>query len=758
MTGIDPLLTPLLEKTRELYRANGRIKSFNEFFESLKASPYSLSRNAPQYIVDMLEYFGVEESLVLGEPAKRFKLFDAPFGQCTDQALMGQEETVLAVYEALKNFVTEGRADRMIHLHGPNGSSKSLIVELLMRGCKAYSLSHEGALYSFSWVFPKSDEVPTLGFGSHRGGSAERAGDAEESYAHLPSDKLDVVIPCELGDSPLFLIPKTRRMEILRALLDEAPENERRRFFSTYRLQNGDLCPRCRMIYDALLQEYNGDSASILKHVQVRRLFLSRRYRRGAVTVSPQQTPDAGSRQITLDSSLKNLPTALQHLNLTHLYGDLVDANNGLVEFSDFLTRAAELNKYLLSATERSELSLESANLYLNLVLFATSNERHLDTFKESPDFASFKGRMILITVPYLLERQKEESIYEIMLKRIGRNKHIAPHVAFVVALWAILTRLNRPTPDHFPEDLRSLAAQLTPLEKARIYAGEAPSHDDKYTPRRLRTLKELLPLMRDEYRDTPIYEGRFGASPRELREILYSAALRPSNACLTPMEVFDELGDFLKDKSLYLFLQLKVDGGYHDAEAALGLVRGEYLRFLEREIYSAMEFMPEGEYENLFVRYFTNVRAALSGKDVYVPATGKREEPDAELMAEIEEYLGIADSPKHFRENLLGRVAAWTLENPEEELDLSTLFSSEIAKLSKSFTDKNADRVEAVGRALLSLGTPGFKAVPPPLREAARATLNHLITRFGYCPNCAPHAVAFFLEHKFGTQPKSAI
>ena len=448
-------------ESRTAFEANHRIKSFGAFLEDLRAEPYLRSRNASQYLLDMMEHFGTRPVQVMGRTLPRFKVFDAPFDGHSDPPICGQEEPVLEIHGALRNLVSEGRADRILHLHGPNGSAKSLLVELLMKGCEAYSDTPEGARYTFAWVFPSGEDDRTLGFG---GGSGEPPPEhsGEISFAHLPADRLEARIPCDAADSPLLLIPRERRLAFLKELMANASEEDRRRFVPTRFVDDGDLCPRCRMICDALIEEYRGDMAAVLRHVQVRRTFISRRYRRGAVVISPQDTPDASSRQITLDASLSSLPRALQHLNLVQLEGDLIDANNGLVEFSAFLTRAPEMNKYLLAATERGELTLPNSNVYLDTVLFATSNERHLEAFKQSPDFSSFKGRSFLIPVPYLLERRKESEVYAPILGRIGRIKHVGPHVGALAAHWAVLTRLHRPDPSRSHPQIRSQCSSIT--------------------------------------------------------------------------------------------------------------------------------------------------------------------------------------------------------------------------------------------------------------------------------------------------------
>ena len=66
--------------------------------------------------------------------------------------------------------------------------------------------------------------------------------------------------------------------------------------------------------------------------------------------------------------------------------------NRGLVEYSDLLKRPLEHFKYLLGASESQQVSLEQFTLYLDAMLLASSNEKHLAAFKETPDFASFKA------------------------------------------------------------------------------------------------------------------------------------------------------------------------------------------------------------------------------------------------------------------------------------------------------------------------------------------------------------------------------
>ena len=79
--------------------------------------------------------------------------------------------------------------------------------------------------------------------------------------------------------------------------------------------------------------------------------------------------------------------------------------------------------------------------------------------------------------MPYLLDYRIEQRIYDAQIRARARlGKHVAPHVAWVTALWAVLTRMRKPLAEKYPKALSDLVAKLAPLEKAQLYAdGVAP-------------------------------------------------------------------------------------------------------------------------------------------------------------------------------------------------------------------------------------------------------------------------------------------
>ena len=56
-------------------------------------------------------------------------------------------------------------------------------------------------------------------------------------------------------------------------------------------------------------------------------------------------------------------------------------------------------------------------------------------------------------------------------------ERHVAPHTAYVAALWAVLTRMRRPQLERYPSTLTEAIGKLGPLEKAELYtSGTIPA------------------------------------------------------------------------------------------------------------------------------------------------------------------------------------------------------------------------------------------------------------------------------------------
>jgi predicted Ser/Thr protein kinase len=742
-SGILARLEGIARQVQREFSEERRVLSFQEYLELVAADPLRHSRDAARYLRDAFDHFG---TAVLTRPwgkDTRFRLFDLPWldgGEARRHALVGQERVQEEIYRALSNFVRDGRANRMPLLHGPNGSAKSTVAACIVAALEHYSTLDEGALYRFHWVFPtKSTLKGSIGFSGRHGSRASKDG----SHAHLPDDEVDARLFVEVRDHPLFLLPDKQRHALLEGVFADAkaewPPSEW--------VLRGRLAHKNRQVFDALLASYDGSLDEVLKHVQVERYFISKRYRCGAVTVGPQLSVDAGERQLTQDRNLSALPPSLQSVTLFEAFGELVEASGGLIEFSDLLKRPLDAFKYLQITVETGEVPLRSQTVQVNCVMIGSANEAQLAAFRDHPEFESFRGRLELVRAPYLLRWTDEQTIYDSQIAPQARV-HVAPHATQVAAMFAVLSRLRKPDPGRYEKPLSDLASDLTVVEKLDLYDdGRVPDRLDDDSAKRLRA---AIPLLYEECIACPIYEGSIGASPREMRTVLLDAAQDGRYACLSPFSVLDQLDKLCAKEGEYVWLEQDAQpGGYHDHVAFRKSLRVRLLDLTENEFRIASGLVDEDSYRELFSRYIQHVGAWAKGEKIRNPLTGSAEDPDERLMEEVESRLGYPDRAQETRRALVNQIAGWAIEHPDEKVDPATVFASQTRRLRDAVFAEKGVAIAKLARDLLVLLRNEGKGLSDARRSEVQATLGRLRTQFGYEESSASDAASALIRER---------
>ncbi len=738
------------------FKEQKRILSFEEYLLLIQKSPRQHLRSSAQYIADMMDYYGQDEE------SGRFKVFDQNF---SDERfwLIGLEQVQENIYRILQSFIREGINNKMILLHGPNGSAKSSLINCLTRGMENYSHAEEGALYRFYWVFPVDKfGKPSLGF------STQTSDSYSDSFAKLDDSEIAARIPCDLKDHPIFLIPEGEREKYLSEL--NLPSDFK---ISEY-IRKGGLSHKSRLIYEALLRSYKGDFKKVMQHVQVERFYVSKRYREAAVTIEPQLQVDAHAQQITMDKSLRMLPSSLHSLNLVNFGGDLIDGNRGIIEYNDLLKRPIDSFKYILVTTEAGTVSVSGNTAFIDAVMFGTCNELQLDAFKDYPDFLSFKARIELVRVPYLLEVSKESKIYHAQVNRIAGDHHVAPHVLDLAAMWAVLCRLKKPNATHYASSLAYLINALTPMEKVRLYDGlQMPSRLSIEDRKLLRSSFENI--LR-EYRDIPYYEGRTGPSPREIKLILFDALERSERNILSALGLFEALWDFVKRTTEYEYLRENVVEGYHDCAGFIDTLKEIYLERVDEEVRSSIGMYDESQFGIFLEKYILQTSAVLKNEKVKNPITGKNEDPDQSLMEEFEKVVKAPADKKVFRQNLITQIGVYALENSNQHLkeslcensnessndpDYPKIFPELIKKMRDFYQNENTNLMKKIHDAMILYlepedGLEPGKELKEPQnheqtkhRDLASNLLKNMIDRFGYNDSSAREAFAFLVQKR---------
>ncbi len=736
MTLVSEFLEGITRRAEEQFRVSQAVLSFDEYINEVMLKPRWYIRNCAQYFVDMVDSFGSYEVASSVKPLRRYKLFDAEFTG-GEGRIFGQERIQHALVTHLRNFARSGRVDKLLLLHGPNGSAKTSIVQAMSRAAEYYSTQEEGALYQFSWVFPKKESLSgPLGF-------SKASPEKPLSYANLPNEAVDAKLISDQRDHPLLLLSRAERESLFAMIRDAKPEN--REIVVPEYLRIGELSHRNRQIYDALLSAYNGDLAHVFRHVRVERFYFSRRYKKGISVVEPQMSVDADVRQITSDQSILSLPTALKHLSIFEALGPLVEANRGLIEYSDLLKRPIEAWKYLLVACEQAQVSVGTLSLFFDILMIATSNELHLHGFREYPDWPSFKGRIELIRVPYLLRSVDEEGIYQNQIAKVLTHTHIAPHAIEIVSRWATLTRLEPPNPERYHSSLHEVIRDLSPEEKLDLYnSGEMPS---RLSQKEARELKVVVSQLFYEHFNDANYEGRYGASPREVRMLILNAAQDPRFNHLAVSAIFDQIEQLIEQKSSYEFLRREPIRGYRDADYLLDAVKRHYINILEDEVRNALGLYSKESYLELFTRYIMHVSAWTKKERLFDPLFQREVDADEQFMSNIEQkLLALNESKEDFRRQLIAQIGAFKLENPNLPLDYRTLFSSHLRRLKENVYQEQQHSVSKIIHAFLRLSD-GERAGIDDRDMNYALLLKEGLSKCGYSEQSARWAMAFLVQ-----------
>lgn len=725
----------------EVNKEEGRyqtVLAFDDYMKIFEKNAAKELRPTNIYLKDMFDYFGTDEN-------GSFKLFSRDHSDAPP--VFGQVKTQKRIYQFLQNFMEEGFNNKFILLIGPNGSSKSSLIKKIMLAAEDYSSSDEGSLFSFSWVFPIDQFVKgSLGL-SGTGGDRNI-----NTYAFLEDKDISAIITSELKDHPLLLLPiKTRRK-----LIEEVLKNDTARLETVRKsyLYNGDLSQRNRTIYDALLKNYKGNYQEVFKHVRVERLFINRRYSIGATTIEPQLHVDANLQQITMDRRLASLPPSLQSLNLFSMSGEVILANRGVLEFSDLLKRPLDTFKYLLMTMESKTINLHGILTELDIFFIGSSNEIHFSAFKQHPDFNSFKGRFNFLRVPYLMNFREEEKIYYEQINKLKEETCFEPHSLTALCMWSVMTRMRSAVAKNYQDEkLGKIAESISPIEKCLLYS-------DKETPESLdseskQILKMGVSSVVDEYENDPMYEGKFGISPREVKQIIYDLAYHHKS--VTFVEVLDYLKLLSEKKSEYDFLNITAQGEFHNPHRFIQSIEQWCLDLLDNEVRESLGLVDERSYEDYISKYILSINALIKGEKIKNSVTGKFESPDSYFVKEFESNVHMNEAPEKFRSGLIARLGAYALDNKGRPIIYAEVFDDLVHLLQESFREEQKKIINKVGMNLvLYLAEKKeniHQNIPRDIKESIVRILNTLQSKYSYSENGAISSLQYLLKMRYSHQ-----
>jgi serine protein kinase len=590
------------------YKDLNWVGSFNDYITLVKKTP-KISRNAFQRLYDLIIEKGAEEYVDVKKHVIHYKFFDDEDNGGRD-AVFGLDIPIMKLVNVLRAAAQGyGAEKRVILLHGPVGSAKSTVCRMIKKGVEAYSKTEQGALFTFEWV--------------------DEAGDHEEIFGK------DVrVYPSPMHEDPLLLVPEEMRAKICEEL-NRGSRDE-------YRIQiQGELCPPSRYIFKKLLEKYNGNLEKVFNHVRVKRMILSEADRIGIGTFQPKDEKNQDSTELTGDLNYRKIAEygSDSDPRAFNFDGEFNIANRGIIEFVEVLKLDVAFLYDLLGASQEHKVKPKKfAQTHIDEVIIGHTNEPEFRRLQDNEFMEALRDRTVRIDIPYITKLHEEIKIYkkDFNSKRL-RGVSIAPHTIEMAAMWAILTRIEKPK-----------KANLTRIQKLKLYDGK--------------TLPNFTEDNVKELRKEAKREGLDGISPRYIQDKISNSivlAQQLNKGSVNPFMILNELESGLKNHPL----MANNEDVRTDYRELIAMVKQEYEELIKAEVQKAVS-ADEGALNRLCGNYIDNLKAYTQGERLRNPFSGQLEEPDERLMRAIEEKIEIPESRKDdFRREIMNYIGALSLE-----------------------------------------------------------------------------------------------
>jgi serine protein kinase len=447
------------------------------------------------------------------------------------------------------------------------------------------------------------------------------------------------------------------------------------------------------------MDRHSGDVSKVLEYVRVRRLILSEADRVGIGTFQPKDEKNQDSTELTGDINYRKIAEygSDSDPRAFNFDGEFNIANRGMIEFVEVLKLDVAFLYDLLGASQEHRVKPKKfAQTHIDEVIIGHTNEPEYRKLQNNEFMEALRDRTVKIDIPYITRLEEEIKIYKKDFdSRRLRGVSIAPHTIEMAAMWAILTRLEKPK-----------KANLTRLQKLKLYNGK--------------TLPNFTEDNVKELRKEVKREGLEGISPRYIQDKISNAivmAQQNNRGSVNPFMVMNELESGLKNHSLLSNDELK-----NEYRELLAVVKQEYEEIIKSEVQRAVS-ADEGALARLCGNYIDNVKAYTQREKVRNPFTGQDEEPDERLMRSIEEKIEIPDSRKDdFRREIMNYIGALSLEG--KRFDYKTNERLHKALELKLFEDqKDSIKLTSLVTSVADKGT----------QEKIDIVKTRLIKEFGY-------------------------
>lgn len=515
--------------------------SLQEFIDKLVEDP-NLARNAHQYLLDAIRYFGRRKVFEKGEEKKRYRFFDDPAND-GEHAVFGNTDVLNQFVRNLE--VVANSSDRMqkiILFVGPTATGKSEFKRCIVNGLREYSKTEEGKRYTCEWNSTNTVSRSDMTYGEPQSIQTEPG-----NWKRSP-----------VQTNPISVVPKDVRDQI------------EQKFSGNKSISTGvGLDPLSQKEYDEIHKYYENEDGATFDNITDPQHFRARRYiideTQGVGILTSEDDGSVKEKLLGswMQSMLRELDSVGEKDPRAFSYDGVISQGNNGVSIVEDATKHIDVLVHLLNLPDESHTKIDkeigfdvdtvpifisNPDLLGKLQGSSTAGSGVEDSHKNDP-MKAIKRRIIKYGFRYLTGLSNEarllrkeiqgftddlrsESV-DISDPMIIDNKEFAPHTIESVGLYNVITRLS--------DNELSDAEDLDLVDKALLY-------DRGYVDREDGGRLDIDDVDVKKSDD----EGKYGIPVTYSRDVISNLVYSSEKDVYLPQEIIESLKENLSSTPVF--------------------------------------------------------------------------------------------------------------------------------------------------------------------------------------------------------------
>jgi predicted Ser/Thr protein kinase len=420
MESADATLAGLCESIRE--RNQRAPMPFRKFMTLSSEKPELVFRDVFQMFYDMIyRYVGEGVDEYPDDPESiNYVYYDCSnlLVEEVDHPFFADRLFANRLIHHIASFKRGFQQNRIYIFEGPHGCGKSTFLNNVLMKFEHYTRTEEGASYETLWRLDQKELGALMDHETYAFLSQVRSlvhdstripnGVSRDHRLSVPKKEY-LEVPCPSHDSPLLLIPKAHRRELLDKLIIDSEFKEGLFTEKAYEwVFRDNPCTICMSLYETLLDLLDSP-AKVFDMIYARRYKFNRRLGEGISVFNPGDKV-ARSNVITNELLQNQLNGLLKDSNrVRYIFSRYAKTNNGIYALMDVKDNNKERFTNLHGIISEGVHKVEDIEEDVNSLFLALMNPEDRENIA---DTQSFSDRIIYIKIAYVLDYNTEVRIY----------------------------------------------------------------------------------------------------------------------------------------------------------------------------------------------------------------------------------------------------------------------------------------------------------------------------------------------------------